>query len=188
MPRSDSSRLYPSSLVLPNAFPGHPHRWLQHGVTPWKQLTHNYTLNSSTIPQLTAYTPLFENGEKSNSFTTFWKDRLWKNWYWYCCCLYVEAKIINLYAHNCPTVANHFSDPKWSACFQWKITSEWKWLSTKLSIQIQNKQHNEVLETLPGLCHREHHPFSAADIFRISQYQTQAVILSHFTTVSIYHF
>lgn len=46
---------------------------------------------------------------------------------------------------------------------QWKITPEWK-TSTKLYVQIQNKQCNDLLENHAGLCPREHHPFSAADI------------------------
>lgn len=49
------------------------------------------------------------------------------------------------------------------------------------------KKAAEVLETLTGLCHRKHHTFRAADIFRISQYQIQDGILSHYTTLSIYN-
>lgn len=65
-----------------------------------------------------------------------------------------------------PSFMDHFSDHKivcLFARFQWKITPEWK-TCIKLNLQIQNKQHDEVLETHTGPCHREHHPFSAVDV------------------------
>lgn len=40
---------------------------------PLETADNNYILNSSTIPQLQAYKPQFEYGEKSHSFITFWK-------------------------------------------------------------------------------------------------------------------
>lgn len=102
---------------------------------PLETADNNYILNSSTIPQLQAYKPLFEYGEKSQFYHLLKRDRFWEHWHWHYCCLFAEANIINLHAQNCPAVANHLSDPNWSASFQWKITSEWKRFSTKLRYQ-----------------------------------------------------
>lgn len=125
-----------------------------------------YFLNSCTMPQLIAHAPLFQNGERS-VLSPSEKGEGQAS----------EALILILLPFVCRGKGDQPSFTHLLSCSkplqrsrdclfarsQWKITPEWK-TSTKLNLQIQNKQRNELLENHAGPCPREHHPFSAADI------------------------
>lgn len=134
---------------------------------PWKELT-AYFPKSSTIPQLMAHAPLLQSAERSSSFITTWEgwgtsfggtdiavaDVCMRKQKW---STFIHTSALQQKTTSVITVVVF-------ACFKWKITPECK-TSTKLNLQIQKKkEHNEVLDTHTGLCHREHHPFSAVDI------------------------
>lgn len=89
---------------------------------PWKQLTTwLYPEFQHNPPARSIHTSVWKWWEVKQFYHLLERDRLWKHWHWYLC-LYAEGKIINFHAHNCLKVANHFSNPKWSASFQRKIT------------------------------------------------------------------